>query len=174
VDPARFGNLGRACFTLFQLITLDDWFFMYSTVRDEHPEHGHIIVYLILFTIMETFIFINLFVAVIVDNLARTQALANATKPKKLPGLHKKTEMVQESDQELHTGGRRADEERGGEKQPKTVDDFYSPDQYSPRKRELMGRYLQLLASLEHHTFTAQRHSQVLDELVDLVDFSKN
>ena len=42
------------------------------------------------------------------------------------------------------------------------------------RKRELMGRYLQLLASLEHHTFTAQRHSQVLDELVDLVDFSKN
>ena len=30
-------------------------------------------------------------------------------------------------------GGRRADEERGGEKQPKTVDDFYSPDQYSPR-----------------------------------------
>ena len=83
VDPARFGNLGRACFTLFQLITLDDWFFMYSTVRDEHPggrgqgcgldppliifapfslsslEHGHIIVYLLLFTIMETFIFIK-------------------------------------------------------------------------------------------------------------------
>ena len=44
----------------------------------------------------------------------------------------------------------------------------------SNRERELMGRYLQLLASLEHHTFTAQRHSQVLDELVDLVDFSKN
>ncbi|CAI8007080.1 Cation channel sperm-associated protein 1 [Geodia barretti] len=184
VDPARFGNLGRACFTLFQLITLDDWFFMYSTVRDEHPEHGHIIVYLLLFTIMETFIFINLFVAVIVDNLARTQAVANATKPKKLPELDKKTEMVQESDQELHPAalltsaghgrGRRADEERAGEKQPKTVDDFYSPEQYSPRKRELMGRFLQLLASLEHHTFTAQRHSQVLDELVDLVDFSKN
>ena len=33
---------------------------------------------------------LSLFVAVIVDNLARTQALANATKPKKLPGLHKK------------------------------------------------------------------------------------
>ena len=44
----------------------------------------------------------------------------------------------------------------------------------SSRERELLGKYLQLLASLEHHTFTAQRHSQILDELVDLVDFSKN
>ena len=41
------------------------------------------------------------------------------------------------------------------------------------REKELLGRYLQLLASLEHHSFTAQRHSRVLDELVDLVDFSK-
>ena len=32
----------------------------------------------------------SLFVAVIVDNLARTQAAANAAKPKKIPGLHKK------------------------------------------------------------------------------------
>ena len=31
----------------------------------------------------------SLFVAVIVDNLARSQAAANATKPKKIPGLHK-------------------------------------------------------------------------------------
>ena len=33
---------------------------------------------------------LSLFVAVIVDNLARTQAVANATKPKKLPELDKK------------------------------------------------------------------------------------
>ena len=87
VDPDRFGNLGRACFTLFQLITLDDWFFMYSTIRDEHPgtctctcmywayrlwcathdykisplyaEHRHILLYLVLFIILETFIFIK-------------------------------------------------------------------------------------------------------------------
>jgi hypothetical protein len=32
VAPDRFGNLGKAFFTLFQLITLDDWFYMYSDV----------------------------------------------------------------------------------------------------------------------------------------------
>ena len=37
MDPGRFGNLAKACFTLFQLITLDDWFFMYSDVRDTYP-----------------------------------------------------------------------------------------------------------------------------------------
>lgn len=33
VDPARYGNLGKAVFTLFQLITLDDWFQMYSDIN---------------------------------------------------------------------------------------------------------------------------------------------
>ena len=33
VDPSRYGNLGRAVFTLFQLITLDDWFQMYSDIN---------------------------------------------------------------------------------------------------------------------------------------------
>lgn len=31
-DQIRFGNLGRASFTLFQLMTLDDWFYIYSNV----------------------------------------------------------------------------------------------------------------------------------------------
>ena len=33
VDPGRYGNLGKAVFTLFQLITLDDWFQMYADVN---------------------------------------------------------------------------------------------------------------------------------------------
>ena len=37
VDPGRFGNIGQACFTLFQLMTLDDWFYMYSDIRDNYP-----------------------------------------------------------------------------------------------------------------------------------------
>ena len=69
--------------------------------RCDPPDHQHILVYLLLFIVLETFIFIkyesmlvmiddamslfvcySLFVAVIVDNLARTQAAANASKPR--------------------------------------------------------------------------------------------
>jgi len=30
VAPNRFGSMSRAFFTLFQLITLDDWYYMYT------------------------------------------------------------------------------------------------------------------------------------------------
>ena len=43
----------------------------------------------------------------------------------------------------------------------------------SSRELELMGHYLTLLASLEHHLHTAQNHQRTLNELVDLVDLSK-
>ena len=41
------------------------------------------------------------------------------------------------------------------------------------RERELMGHYLVLLASLEHHCHIARNHQHTLDELIDLVDFTK-
>ncbi|PFX19157.1 Cation channel sperm-associated protein 1 [Stylophora pistillata] len=72
VAPSRFGTLGKAFFTLFQLITLDDWFFMYSDVVEKNPGYGYIIFYLIVYIVLENFIFMNLFVAVLVDNFQRT------------------------------------------------------------------------------------------------------
>ena len=37
VDPEHFGNLGIALFTLFQILTLDDWYFIYTDVAKEDP-----------------------------------------------------------------------------------------------------------------------------------------
>ena len=37
VDPKRFGSLVEALITLFQLITLDDWFYMYTDIIDVDP-----------------------------------------------------------------------------------------------------------------------------------------
>jgi len=36
-DPTRFGSLWIALFTLFQLLTLDDWFFIYEDVVSADP-----------------------------------------------------------------------------------------------------------------------------------------
>lgn len=77
VDPDRYGNLGKAVFTLFQLITLDDWFLMYSDINPGNHTiiitsslitvtnlyflgQEHILVFLILFIAIETLIFIKL------------------------------------------------------------------------------------------------------------------
>jgi hypothetical protein len=37
VDPKRFGSLAKALITLFQLITLDDWFYMYTDIINVDP-----------------------------------------------------------------------------------------------------------------------------------------
>ena len=37
VDPKRFGSLPKALITLFQLITLDDWFYMYTDIIAVDP-----------------------------------------------------------------------------------------------------------------------------------------
>lgn len=37
IDPKRFGTLARALSTLFQLITLDDWFYMYTDIVNVDP-----------------------------------------------------------------------------------------------------------------------------------------
>ena len=35
IDPKHFGNFGTATFTLIQLLTLDDWFEIFTGVTDK-------------------------------------------------------------------------------------------------------------------------------------------
>lgn len=37
VDPKRFGNIVSAMLTLFQLLTLDDWFYIYTDAIAKDP-----------------------------------------------------------------------------------------------------------------------------------------
>jgi hypothetical protein len=64
-----------ASFTLFQLITLDDWFELYDEIRATEASDGvhdgvhPVFLYFFVFIVTENFIFVNLFTAVIVNNL---------------------------------------------------------------------------------------------------------
>lgn len=72
IMPNRFGNLWLSMFSLFQLITLDDWSEYYHTVYRKDPSRApSIMAYMSIFIVLETFICINLFIAVIVNNLER-------------------------------------------------------------------------------------------------------
>ncbi|XP_064402554.1 cation channel sperm-associated protein 1-like [Halichondria panicea] len=173
VDPDRFGNIAQACFTLFQLMTLDDWFVMYSNIRDNHPEHQHILAYLLLFILIETFIFINLFVAVIVDNLARAQAAANYSRNR-----DNSTEHVQPLGEWEHSDEVVRKQNVSSIRGPadSNQNTLYKEEGLTPRETretELMNEYLLLLHSLEHHLSIERSHQRTLYKLVDLADFSK-
>eukprot|EP01135_Chromosphaera_perkinsii_P002963 Nk52_evm74s230 gene=Nk52_evmTU74s230 len=65
VSAEFFGDLFVTFFTLFQLMTLDNWFDIYTAMRNKEPT---CFAYLFFYIVIETFIFLNLFIAVIVTN----------------------------------------------------------------------------------------------------------
>mmetsp|Transcript_16081 Transcript_16081/g.28184 ORF Transcript_16081/g.28184 Transcript_16081/m.28184 type:complete len:323 (+) Transcript_16081:2-970(+) len=70
--PDRFNNLWTAMFSLFQLITLDDWSDYYLTIYEKDPAGApQLMILMSLFIVLETFIVLNLMIAVIVNSLER-------------------------------------------------------------------------------------------------------
>lgn len=63
VDPERFDGVVRTMFTLFQIVTLDEWF------TDAAARNVWLLAYVVSFMILETFICLNLFIAVVVMTL---------------------------------------------------------------------------------------------------------
>lgn len=79
-DPQHWGNLGVAALTLFRVVTLEDWTdVMYTAL--EHYEWAWI--YFISFIFVGTFVIINLFIAVVLNNLeeAKVEQLESLRQP---------------------------------------------------------------------------------------------
>jgi len=64
--PEQFGSLGDSLFTLFQLMTLDDWANIVKPAMEAEPLA---LVYFLPFIIISTFVVLNLFIGVIVDSI---------------------------------------------------------------------------------------------------------
>ena len=65
-DPQHWGNLGLSLLTLFRVVTLEDWTDVMYTAMDLHPLAW---VYFVSFVVVGTFVIINLFIAVVLNNL---------------------------------------------------------------------------------------------------------
>ncbi|XP_074632161.1 cation channel sperm-associated protein 1-like isoform X1 [Acropora palmata] len=180
VAPARFGTLGKAFFTLFQLITLDDWFFMYSDVIAKSPGHSYIILYLIVYIVLENFIFMNLFVAVLVDNFQRTITAVEVKPHKKQSGMQFTTVFgdVPLSDDDNATVYSSSDDfdefEEDEDKEDeeirivKRVADYYPETKFSVGERALIHDYFTLLVSLEYNMQELQKVQKLMNDMVDI------
>jgi voltage-gated sodium channel len=65
--PELFGNLGTAAYTLFQVMTFDDW--SAGVVKPLLQEHPYAAVFFIVFILLSTFMVLNLFIGVVVSAL---------------------------------------------------------------------------------------------------------
>lgn len=62
----HFGTMGTSLFTLFQLMTLDDWANIVKPVLETHP---NALVFFLPFILIATFVVLNLFIGVIVESI---------------------------------------------------------------------------------------------------------
>ena len=65
-DPEHWRNLGVSLLTLFRVVTLEDWTDVMYTAMDMHPLAW---VYFVSFVVLGTFVIVNLFIAVVLNNL---------------------------------------------------------------------------------------------------------
>lgn len=79
-DPTHWRNLGISLLTLFRIVTLEDWTDVMYTAMELHPSAW---VYFVSFVVVGTFVVINLFIAVVINNLeeAKAERLAELQQP---------------------------------------------------------------------------------------------
>jgi len=70
-DAEHWGTLGAALLTLFQMVTLEGWVEVMDTAMEAYPWSW---VYFVSFVLIGTFVMLNLFIAVVINNLDASKA----------------------------------------------------------------------------------------------------
>ncbi len=71
-DPLHWENLGISLLTLFRIVTLEDWTDVMYIAMQAQPWAW---LYFVSFVVVGTFVIINLFIAVVINNLEESKAL---------------------------------------------------------------------------------------------------
>ena len=79
-DPAHWRNLGISVLSLFQVVTLEGWADIMYHAMELHPWAW---IYFVSFVVLGTFVVINLFIAVVINNLdeAKQERLQSLEQP---------------------------------------------------------------------------------------------
>ena len=111
-DPENWRNLGISILTLFNIITLEGWTVVMLTAMDLNPLAW---IYFVSFVVMGTFVVINLFIAIIINNLddAKLERLRDLEEPVSREELLREIRTTRDALQRLEK--RIGDMERGAD-----------------------------------------------------------
>jgi voltage-gated sodium channel len=99
-DPTNWGNLGICVLTLFNIITLEGWTEIMATAMELHDWAW---VYFVTYVVVATFVVINLFIAIIINNLdeAKLERLQELQEPASQEEILRELRLTQEALQRL-------------------------------------------------------------------------
>ena len=109
-DPENWRNLGVAVLTLFNIITLEGWTVVMFTAMELNPLAW---IYFVSFVVLGTFVVVNLFIAIIINNLddAKLERLRDLEEPVSKEELLREIRTTRDALQRLER--RIGDGERG-------------------------------------------------------------
>ena len=113
-DPEHWRNLGISLLSLFRVVTLEDWTDIMYKAMEFHPLAW---IYFLSFVVFGTFVVINLFIAVVINNLdeAKQERLRKLEQPPTTENLLRELRVTQQSLRRLEDQlQRRRDEDNGG------------------------------------------------------------
>lgn len=95
-DPTHWNNLGLSLLTLFRVVTLEDWTDVMYKAMEMHPLSW---MYFVSFVVVGTFVVINLFIAVVINNLeeAKHEVLEELQAPTTRDEIINELKRTQES-----------------------------------------------------------------------------
>ena len=99
-DPDNWGNLGICVLTLFNVITLEGWTEIMATAMELHDWAW---IYFVTYVVIATFVVINLFIAIIINNLdeAKAERLQELQEPASREEILQELRSTQEALQRL-------------------------------------------------------------------------
>ncbi|XP_072495263.1 cation channel sperm-associated protein 1 isoform X2 [Notamacropus eugenii] len=161
-DPKRFQNIFTTIFTLFTMLTLDDWSLIYLDSRAKGA--WYIIPILMIYIIIQYFIFLNLVIAVLVDNF-QMALLKGLEKEKQKKVARMREKLLDESLTNL--GAEHEEMISDSSLQMQIIEKKYGD--LTPKQQDRMFHYLQLMAAVEHHQQVFRSQAAVIDEIIDTV-----
>ena len=112
-DPTNWRNLGTSVLTLFNIITLEGWTEIMATAMELHDFAWF---YFVSYVIVATFVVVNLFIAIIINNLdeAKAERLSELQEPASREEILRELRSTQEAlrrlEQRLNVSGEDIDE----------------------------------------------------------------
>ncbi|MEM7096782.1 MAG: ion transporter [Pseudomonadota bacterium] len=96
IDPTHWRNLGISLLSLFRIVTLEDWTDIMYAAMAGNPWAW---VYFVSFVVLGTFVVVNLFIAVVINNLdeAKAERLAELQEPPTRDEILKELRATQEA-----------------------------------------------------------------------------
>ena len=113
-DPEHWRNLGIALLSLFRVVTLEDWTDIMYKAMELHPLTW---IYFVSFVVLGTFVVINLFIAVVINNLdeAKQERLRSLEEAPTADSLLSELRATQQSLRRLEQQLRARQEEDGND-----------------------------------------------------------